>query len=222
MGVDGGAGHRVNREGARRAVFLDRDGVLNANVFYSDTGQWESPRTSAEFAWLPGVMPALRGLADAGYLLFVVSNQPNVVKGKTTLQDFACMCERLAGDLRAGGVPLAGVFYCTHHPEFTGACACRKPSPYFLRQAAREHALALRGCWMIGDRSSDMECGRRAGTRTAWVDTGQQCVAPASGLCDLVARSLAEAADAVLALERRGARRLNLQERDRLSGSCPM
>ena len=175
-----------------RAVFLDRDGVLNRNAWYADTGAWESPRAPDEFALCDGVLPALAMLRDAGFLLFVVSNQPNAVNGKSPPGALEAMHQALAGALASAGLALAGAFYCTHHPRYTGPCPCRKPSPYFLEKAAREHGLALADCWMVGDRATDMECGRAAGVRTAWVNTGQEPRTPDRALVDLAGGSLEE------------------------------
>ncbi len=182
----------------RHAIFLDRDGVLNGNVFYPDTGAWESPREPREWALLPGVLPALRALADAGFCLFLVSNQPNVVNGKSTAAALAAMHGLLVEQLRTSAVRFTDFFYCTHHPRFTGACRCRKPSPHFLEEAARTHDLHLQSSWMIGDRSTDMQCGRAAGTRTVWIDTGQERDVPAVDLVDFRCGSLPEAVNHVL------------------------
>ncbi len=183
---------------AKRAVFLDRDGVLNRNVFYADTGAWESPRSPAEFSLNDGVVPALAMLREAGFLLFVVSNQPNAVKGKSTPDALGAMHAHLAAALGEAGLVLTDSFYCTHHPAHTGPCVCRKPSPYFLEKAAREHALELRQCWMVGDRATDIECGRAGGTRTAWVDTGQEPDTPDRALVDIVGPSLFSVATKIL------------------------
>ena len=182
----------------QRAVFLDRDGVLNGNIFYPDTGAWESPRQPHEWGLLPGVLPALRALADAGFCLFLVSNQPNVVNGKSTPAALAAMHQLLAEHLKAAGVCFADFFYCAHHPRFTGACLCRKPSPHFLEGAAHTHGLDLAASWMIGDRATDMQCGRAAGTRTVWVNTGQESEIPAVPLVDFACASLPEAVKHIL------------------------
>ena len=181
-----------------RAVFLDRDGVLNRNVFYPDTGAWESPREPREFALAEGIVPALTRLAAAGFLLFLVSNQPNAAKGKSSHDALQTMQGMLETRLRAAGLAFSGVYYCTHHPEFTGPCLCRKPSSYFLEHAARQHGLSLHRCWMIGDRATDMECGRAAGVRTAWVCTGEEPHAPQARLIDLRSGSLPDAVQQIL------------------------
>ena len=184
---------------SKRAVFLDRDGVLNRNVFYPDTGAWETPRLPHEFHLANGVIPALASLHSAGFLLFLVSNQPNAAKGKSPADALEAMHTLLTAELQAAGLAFAGVFYCTHHPEFTGPCPCRKPSPYFLLGAAQKHGLALEKCWMIGDRPTDMECGRTAGVHTAWICTRQERKVPPAALIDVASFNLPEAVRQILA-----------------------
>jgi D-glycero-D-manno-heptose 1,7-bisphosphate phosphatase len=181
-----------------KAVFLDRDGVLNANVFYPETGRWESPRRSVEFAVCHGVPGALVRLQRAGFLLFLVSNQPNTVNGKSSFAALAAMHALLAETLRREGVRLHGAFYCTHAPSVSGACACRKPSPWFLERAIQTHRLRAADCWMIGDRATDMECGRAAGVSTAWVCTGQEQQVPAKRLCDRIVGDLPDVVEQIL------------------------
>ena len=101
----------------RRAVFLDRDGVINANVFYADTGEVEAPRTVADFHILPGALEAMKRMRDAGYLLFVVSNQPNQAKRKASRADHDAIQARLAEALEEAGVRVEEFFYCFHHPK---------------------------------------------------------------------------------------------------------
>ncbi len=182
----------------RRAVFLDRDGVLNRNVFYPDTGAWESPRHARKFELVGGVLPALARMRDAGFLLFLVSNQPNAAKGKSSPDALQAMHALLAAAMEASNLRFSGVFYCTHHPAFTGPCICRKPSPYFLVQAAHAHSLDLAQCWMVGDRATDMECGRAAGTHTAWIRTGQERQVPSPELVDIRGADLGDVAGQIL------------------------
>ena len=93
-----------------KAVFLDRDGVLNANVFYADTQAFESPRTVEDFALLPETIPSLQALQRAGFLLFLVSNQPNVAKGKSTMAELEAVHARLHEMMEAAGVPFTYFF----------------------------------------------------------------------------------------------------------------
>lgn len=162
--------------GARRAVFLDRDGVINRNVFNLATGNFEAPLTAEDFELLPGVRRALRRLRDAGYLLILVSNQPNYAKGKCSLAELRAIDAELRRELAAIGVEFAAAYYCPHHPKgsvagYSGLCACRKPSPYFLLRAKREFGLDFEQSWMVGDRPTDITCGRAAGVRTILIDS---------------------------------------------------
>jgi len=155
----------------RRAVFLDRDGVINRNVLDSETGTFGAPRSVQEFELAPGAILALQALRRVGFPLFLVSNQPNHAKGKSSLKDLAAVHGQLEAELRGAGIEFAAVYYCYHHPEgvvknYSGACECRKPSPYFLLRARDEFGLSLKDSWMIGDRVTDVECGRAAGVRT--------------------------------------------------------
>ena len=155
----------------KRAVFLDRDGVLSALVLNPQTGEHESPHVPANLRIMPGAAAAAQRLQEAGYLLFVVSNQPSYAKGKATLENIQAIAAQFDSLLRAEGVALTRAYYCYHHPqgivpEYSYACLCRKPKPQFLFDARDEFALDLRRSWMIGDRETDVECGRRAGCRT--------------------------------------------------------
>ena len=148
------------------AVFLDRDGVLNRNVWNPATNQYESPLTPEQFELLPDVLPALRLLSNAGHLLFLVSNQPNYAKGKASMDTLNAIHCRLETALTEAKISFAAFYYCFHHPEFTGECMCRKPSPYFLFQARDIFGVHLGASWIVGDRATDVECGRSAGMRT--------------------------------------------------------
>lgn len=180
-----------------RAVFLDRDGVINRNVWNATSGEYEAPLTVADFALAPGALEALRRLQEAGFLLFVVSNQPNYAKGKASLEELAAIDARMGREVAAAGIALAGVYYCLHHPEgivpeYSGACVCRKPSPYFLLRAMREFGLDSAESWMIGDRETDVICGHAAGVRTIFID--ERGVGSGGVGADWVAPGLADAA----------------------------
>lgn len=161
---------QTNPEGARPAVFLDRDGVLIANVFYEDSGLWEAPRTADRCVLYPWTSDALLLLQNAGYSLIVISNQPNAALGKSTTDELAEVHEGMEGALRKQGVVLTASYYCFHHPRARDpslrSCDCRKPSPRMVFDAAAEHGIDLRRSWMIGDRDTDIECGKKAKVRT--------------------------------------------------------
>ena len=183
-----------------RAVFLDRDGVLNRNVFYADTQAYESPRSPDDVVLTDGIAGALSALRAAGYLLILVSNQPNAVKGKCTRATLNHIHDRLLALFAAEDVQFTACYYCYHHPSHSGPCQCRKPSPYFLFEAARSWQLDLSRCWMIGDRASDVACGRAAGAHTVWIDTGEGMQPPArENAPDLAASSVVEVVATLIA-----------------------
>ena len=166
----------------RAAVFLDRDGVLNRNVWNAATQAYESPLSANAFELFPDTIPSLRRLAAAGYLLFLVSNQPNYAKGKASMETLDAIHAKLMRLLDADGIEFAASYYCFHHPEFTGACVCRKPSPHFLLEAHRAFGVELSESWMIGDRPTDIACGRSAGTRTILIGEQTEERAGATGM----------------------------------------
>jgi D-glycero-D-manno-heptose 1,7-bisphosphate phosphatase len=156
------------------AVFLDRDGVINRNIFNPDTGAYEAPHRVADVDFLPGALEALSQLQTAGWPLFLISNQPDHALGKASLETIQAIHAEIVSRLAAAGVMLREAYYCYHHPNgvtpgYSGACVCRKPSPYFLHKARDAHDLDLAACWMVGDRASDIACGQAGGLRTIQV-----------------------------------------------------
>jgi D-glycero-D-manno-heptose 1,7-bisphosphate phosphatase len=145
-----------------RAVFLDRDGVINRALVRD--GKPFSPRSLEQFELLPGVAPALVALKDAGYRLIVVTNQPDVATGKTDRETVEAMHARLLSEL-----PIDDVYACYHTDEH--ACSCRKPRPGMLLDAARKWGIDLTESLLVGDRWRDIEAGRAAGCRTLLVES---------------------------------------------------
>lgn len=159
-----------------RAIFLDRDGVLNDLVYYADTDEHESPRTAADVRLFPYVVGALKQLQEAGWLLFIVSNQPSYAKGKCTLEGLKGVEAAISQHLAAQGITIQACYYDYTHPqavldEYRVASTTRKPAPGFLQQAARDFAIDLAQSWMIGDRDTDIQCGQAAGCSTVLLTT---------------------------------------------------
>jgi D-glycero-D-manno-heptose 1,7-bisphosphate phosphatase len=155
--------------GTRRAIFLDKDGTLIEDVPYNVD--------PARIRLLPGAAEGLRALHRAGFLLVVVSNQSGVARGYFPESALAGVEARLRELLAAAGAPLAGFYYCPHHPdgvvlEYAVSCLCRKPSHGMLVRASREHGIDRRASWFVGDILDDMEAGHRAGCRTVLVNNG--------------------------------------------------
>ena len=146
-----------------RAVFLDRDGVINVSVVRD--GKPYAPSTVEEFTLLPGVVEACRKLKDAGFILVVATNQPDVGRG-TQLQ---ATVEAMHAKMRAV-LPLDRVEVCYHAGRGEPECDCRKPKPGLLLHAAAELGIDLKNSFMVGDRWRDIDCGQAAGVRTIFID----------------------------------------------------
>jgi len=146
-----------------KAVFLDRDGVLNQAMVRQ--GKPYSPATLAELVIGEEVLPALTRLKSLGYLLIGATNQPDVARGKTEREVVEAMHRHLLLQL-----PLDDIRVCYHDDQ--DACLCRKPLPGLLQQAANDYHIDLKKSIMIGDRWKDIEAGRRAGCMTIWIQQG--------------------------------------------------
>jgi D-glycero-D-manno-heptose 1,7-bisphosphate phosphatase len=147
-----------------RALFMDRDGTVMVDVGY--------PRDPGDVELVPDAPEALARLRELGLKLVVVSNQSGVGRGLVTADEAASVHRSFVEALRAHGVELDAAYYCPHAPH--EGCSCRKPSPELLERAARELDLDLGQSFMVGDKESDLEAGRRAGCRTipfhSWQD----------------------------------------------------
>ena len=154
--------------GSRKAIFMDRDGVLNRHVgFLKDPDQLEL---------LPGAAEAVRSINASPYLAIVVSNQPVIARGDCSFAELQAIHAKLETLLGREGAYLDAIYYCPHHPdrgfvgerlEYKGPCSCRKPAPGMLLQAAEDFSIDLGQSYMIGDSESDLEAGRRAACRDA-------------------------------------------------------
>jgi histidinol-phosphate phosphatase family protein len=168
-----GLAERLSTRHLRSAVFLDRDGTLIREV-----NHLTSPD---QLDLLPGVATAVRRLNRNGTLAVVVTNQPVVARGDITIEGLAQVHARFESQLGADGAFIDGLYFCPHHPdkgfpgevlELKGTCLCRKPEPGMIDRACRDLSIDRRNSWMIGDTTSDIEAGRRAGIRTILLRTG--------------------------------------------------
>ena len=176
---------------ACRAVFLDRDGVVN-RAFVRE-GKPYPPRDLSELEVPAGTREALERLRAAGYLLVVVTNQPDVARGTQSRETVEAIDAALAAEL-----PLDDVRVCFH--DDADRCACRKPEPGLILEAARDHAIDLKKSFTVGDRWRDVEAGERAGTSTIFIDYGYRENPPPR--FDAKVASLAEAVSWILSRER--------------------
>jgi D-glycero-D-manno-heptose 1,7-bisphosphate phosphatase len=170
-----------------KAVFLDRDGVVNRGVIRE--GKPYPPQSLDELELLPGVEGAVQALKESGYLIIIVTNQPDVRTGVQTLEVLELMHESLRRWL-----PIDDIKVCMHVDADN--CACRKPKPGMLMEAARERDISLLDSYMIGDRWRDIQAGQAAGCATFFVDYGYN--EPRPGPAGVVVSSLAEASRIIL------------------------
>lgn len=177
----------------KRAVFLDRDGVLTRVLVRG--GVAYAPVTPAEMEMDADAPAALRRLKAAGFLLVVVTNQPDVARGITRREDVETMHATLQAAL-----PLDAWCVCYH--DNADSCDCRKPKPGMLVAAARTHDIDLAQSFMVGDRWRDIDAGAAAGCRTVWIDRGYNEREPVHAP-DVRVETLAAAADWILAEWRR-------------------
>lgn len=177
----------VRRPVTTRAVFLDRDGVLNRAIVRDKKPY--PPASLAEMKILPGAVEAAERLAQAGFLLIVVTNQPDVARGTTareTVEEINYAIGRL--------MPIAEFRVCFH--DSADGCDCRKPKPGALLAAARAHQIDLSRSFMVGDRWRDVEAGHAAGCQTVFIDYGYDEKQPEN--VNFSVGSLEEAAQRIL------------------------
>ena len=193
-----------------RAVFLDRDGVINDMVYYEEHGIVDSPFTPDQVRVFPWVGEAVNRLHAGGYQTIMITNQPGMAKGQYGRRAFDAITARVRDDLAAQGARLDAEYYCLHHPdavvpEFKTVCDCRKPAPGMLLRAAAERDIDLGQSWMIGDGVKDIQAGKAAGCRTVFIGSlksklsrmmDEQDASP-----DLVEPNLLEATLAILGME---------------------
>jgi D-glycero-D-manno-heptose 1,7-bisphosphate phosphatase len=159
--------------GGRRAVFLDRDGVLNVNLD-AHVRSWD------EFRFLDGALEAARRLHEAGWSLVVVTNQSAIGRGLTSAESVAEIHDRMCAALEAAGGVVARVEHCPHHPD--DSCLCRKPKPGMLQSGAAAIGADLSASYFVGDHLTDVEAALAAGCQPILVRTGRGAsVADAAG-----------------------------------------
>ena len=171
-----------------RAVFLDRDGVLNANLVRNNRPF--APRSLDEFRLLPGVEDAVERIKSAGFLAIVVTNQPDVADGITPRATVDAMHAELQRHLSLDDIKI-----CFHNNA--DRCACRKPLPGLILEAAADHDIDLATSYLVGDRWRDIKAGQAAGCHAIFIDYGfnqEEAVEP-----DAVVKSLPEAVSYILA-----------------------
>lgn len=142
-----------------KAVFLDRDGVINEDVGY--------PHKLEELTILPGVYEALQKLQKLGFLLFIISNQSGIGRGYFRIEDFERFNNEIIRRLQENGVMIEKTYICPHHPDDN--CECRKPAIGNIKKAEAEYSISLPDSYVIGDRQSDIDLGKKAGCHAVFI-----------------------------------------------------
>lgn len=196
--------------GPHKALFLDRDGVINV-----DHGYVHKPEQTD---WVPGIFDLARAARAAGYALVVVTNQAGIARGYYDEAQFRAYTRWMHARFAEEGAPLLATYYCPHHPEagqgaYKVACACRKPEPGMLLEAIGRHGLDPAGSVMVGDTPKDMEAAAAAGVVRRFLlcgpgaEPGESAAGIAVASLDEVARTLvAGAGEAAPAAGRHGSR----------------
>ena len=151
----------------KKAIFLDRDGVI-----VHDKGYMHKTK---DVSLIEGSAEAIKLFNEAGYVVVIVSNQAGIARGLFKEKDVDVFNKELLKQLKALGAHIDKVYYCPHHPtdgvvkEYSIICECRKPSPGMLTTAAKEHGIDMANSWMVGDRQSDIDAGKKAGCNTIFI-----------------------------------------------------
>ena len=142
-----------------KALFLDRDGVINIDTGYVHKIE--------DFEFIDGIFDVCRFFQEKGFMIIVVTNQAGIARGYYDETDFHTLTEWMVGKFKEKGIMITDVFFCPHHPEFTGSCSCRKPEPGMILEAAEKYNIDLDRSILIGDKVSDIEAADNAGVGMA-------------------------------------------------------
>lgn len=155
----------------KRAIFLDRDGIINELCYDQEKGIIEGPLVPQQVRLVFGITKLLKSIKKLGYLLIIISNQPNLALKKINKENFNLVSGRIINLLKKEDVLIDGQYYCLHHPfakvaEYRKKCECRKPGIGLFLQAIKEFKIDVESSWMIGDGVMDIIAGKKAGCKT--------------------------------------------------------
>ncbi len=154
-----------------KAVFMDRDGVINELVYTDSVLPVRAPFSVKEYRFRDNVFSFLKEVSSAGFKLFIVSNQPDYAKGFCGMEELLNIHNYLHNELISQNIFFTEYFYCYHHPDgivkgYSYKCKCRKPSDYNVLKAIKKYVIDASQSYFIGDRGTDMQCGKAAGLKT--------------------------------------------------------
>ncbi len=144
-----------------RALFLDRDGVINVEENYLYKIE--------EFKFIDGIFDLCKYYQDLGYVIIVVTNQSGIARNFYTENDFNTLTSWMIKEFKKNGVKISHVYFCPHYSEISGSCSCRKPEPGMLLQAAKEFNIDLKNSILVGDKERDIEAALNAGLQETYL-----------------------------------------------------
>ncbi len=150
-----------------KALFLDRDGVINKekNYLYKID----------DFEFIDGVFETCRYFQEKGYLIIIITNQAGIARGKYKEEDYSILTKWMIEEFEKENILISKVYHCPHHPDFSGECKCRKPNPGMLLDAQKDFDINLKESILVGDKNSDIEAGIKGGVGMNYlVETGHE------------------------------------------------
>ncbi|MEA3522752.1 MAG: D-glycero-beta-D-manno-heptose 1,7-bisphosphate 7-phosphatase [Campylobacterota bacterium] len=149
-----------------KALFLDRDGVINEDHAYVYKPE--------QFEFIEGIFDLCKYYQDQGYIIIVVTNQSGIARGLYSEEEFLHVSQWMCKQFEDNGVKITHIYHCPHHPEITGSCRCRKPSAGMLLDAKREYDIDMKNSIMIGDKERDIEAAIGAGVENTILFTANE------------------------------------------------
>ena len=152
-----------------KALFLDRDGVINKekNYLYK----------IKDFEFIDGVFEACQNFQKLGYLIIIITNQAGIARGKYSENDFNILTQWMSKEFEKRDILISKVYHCPHHPDFNGECECRKPKPKMILDAKNDFNIDLTQSILVGDKNSDIEAGITAGIENNYlISTGHKII----------------------------------------------
>ena len=156
----------------KKALFLDRDGVINVDSGYV----WRTE----DLILREEIIPFLLQVKEK-YVFIIITNQSGIARGMYRKEDVETFHQALRSSLATAGIHILDIFFCPHHPDHGSTCLCRKPSPLMIEKAAAKHQIDLANSWMIGDKTTDVEAGLAAGCKTIFLSESSYEKAAYSG-----------------------------------------
>ena len=145
----------------QKALFLDRDGVINVEVNYLHKIE--------DFVFIDGIFELCKYYIDLGFIIIVVTNQSGIARDYYTEEDFKMLTSWMINEFKKNNIEIKKVYHCPHHPDFSSTCSCRKPKPGMLLQAQKDFDIDMKNSIMIGDKERDIEAALNAGLKETYL-----------------------------------------------------